>query len=153
MKRHGPPPSVFTRRLEAEANELRKKMLLLGYISAKMADRGGSVFLVGGQAVETYTGGTFTTGDIDITTTNTKETESILSGLGFAKEGMIWIHPRLGMAVHLVSSYPKRAIRARTIEVDEYSEKVVGEEDLIVDRLAAAQYWKRERDGEQARAN
>ena len=145
-------PKRFLSRLAAEPNELKKKLLLLGYISAFMAQRGASVILVGGQAVETYTGGVFTTGDIDITTTDAGGTEELLSKLGFAKEGMVWVSPRLGLAIHLVASYPSRGLRVRTIEVDGYSVKVVGVEDLIVDRLAAAKLWKSDRDAEQAKA-
>ena len=147
-----PPPAAFSSRLASEPNELRKKMLLLGYISERMARQNASVFLVGGQAVETYTGGVFTTGDIDITTTDTKETEALLEKLGFAKEGMIWVSVRLGMAVHLVASYPRRSVRHRTFEVDGYLVKVVGVEDLVIDRLCAAKFWNSERDAEQAKA-
>jgi hypothetical protein len=147
-----PSPTAFSSRLGSEPNELRKKMLLLGYVSERMARRNASVFLVGGQAVETYTGGVFTTGDIDITTTDTKETEALLEKLGFAKEGMIWVSMRLGMAVHLVASYPRRSVRHRTFEVDGYLVKVVGVEDLVIDRLCAAKFWNSERDAEQAKA-
>ena len=152
MKPPLPPPAAFSSRLASEPNELRKKMLLLGYISERMARQNASVFLVGGQAVETYTGGVFTTGDIDITTTDTKETEALLEKLGFAKEGMIWVSVRLGMAVHLVASYPRRSVRHRTFEVDGYLVKVVGVEDLVIDRLCAAKFWNSERDAEQAKA-
>ena len=147
-----PPPAAFSSRLASEPNELRKKMLLLGYVSERMARRNASVFLVGGQAVETYTGGVFTTGDIDITTTDTKETEALLEKLGFVREGMIWVSVRLGMAVHLVASYPRRSVRHRTFEVDGYLVKVVGVEDLVIDRLCAAKFWNSERDAEQAKA-
>jgi len=147
-----PSPTSFLSRLANEPNELRKKMLLLGYVSERMARRKASVFLVGGQAVETYTGGVFTTGDIDITTTDTRGTEALLEKLSFVKEGMIWVSVRLGMAVHLVASYPRRSIRHRTFEVDGYLVKVVGVEDLIVDRLCAAKFWRSERDAEQAKA-
>jgi hypothetical protein len=147
-----PAPGEFVRRLKREPNELKKKLLLLGYISARLSKKGGTVFLVGGQAVETYTGGVFTTGDIDITTTDEGGTEALLSKLGFARKGMVWVSPLLGLAVHLVASYPRRSLRARTLEAGGYSIKVVGVEDLIVDRLAAAKFWKSERDMEQARA-
>ena len=139
MKRRGiPAPRKFASQVAKEPNELKKKLLVVGYLSRRVSEKGAKIFLVGGQAVETYTGGVFTTGDIDITTTDTKATEALLGGLGFAKEGMIWVSDRLGMAVHLVASYPRRSLRARTIEVDGYSVEVIGVEDLIVDRLAAA---------------
>lgn len=152
MKGRALSVSEFARKLKGEPNDLKRKMLLLGYLSAGVSKNGGAVFLVGGQAVETYTGGVFTTGDIDMTTTDRKGTEALLSKLGFSKEGIIWLNPRLGLAVHVVSDYPTRTFRARTIDVEGYQVRVVGVEDLIVDRLAAAKFWKSERDGEQARA-
>lgn len=147
-----PAPREFVLRLGKEPNELKKKLLLVGYLSARLSEKGGTTFLVGGQAVETYTGGVFTTGDIDITTTEAEAAEGLLARLGFTKEGLVWVSARLGAAVHMVASYPGRSLKARTIEVNGYSVKVVGVEDLIVDRLAAAKFWKSERDEEQARA-
>lgn len=147
-----PAPGRFAIRLAKEENELKKKLLLVGYLSSRLSEKGGKIFLVGGQAVETYTGGVFTTGDVDITTTNYEATEEALSALGFTKIGMIWVNARLGIAVHLVASYPTRSEKARTIEVDGFSVRVVGVEDLIVDRLSAAKFWKSDRDMEQAKA-
>jgi hypothetical protein len=147
-----PTPRQFEAELRKELNELRRKMLLLGYISERLSREKCHIFLVGGQAVETYTGGVFTTGDIDIATTNKKVTEELLAKLGFSKEGMIWLNEKLGIAVHLVGDYPTRSRRARTIEVGDYRVDVVGVEDLILDRLRAAKFWKSQRDAEQARA-
>src|SRR5881409_2474613 len=110
----GKPSSLVsgTRRLvsqlKKEPNELKKKLLLLGYITDRLERKSHSVYLVGGQAVETYTAGQFTTGDIDITTTDQEATEEILARLGFKREGMIWLNEKLAIAVHIVGSYPTR---------------------------------------------
>ena len=135
-----------------ETNELRRKLLLVGYLSERISRRGGSIFLVGGQAVETYTGGQFTTGDVDITTTDKKATEEILLRMGFRPEGMVFYSERMGVALHIVADYPRRTIRSKKIKVGRFSVNVVGVEDLIVDRLAAAKFWKSARDLEQASA-
>src|SRR5881409_2184972 len=94
--------------LKKEPSELKKKMLLLGYITDRLERKSQSVYLVGGQAVETYTAGQFTTGDIDITTTDQEATERLLARLGFKREGMIWLNEKLAIAVHIVGSYPTR---------------------------------------------
>ena len=148
-------PKAVVSQLKREPNELKKKMLLVGYISSRLSKsrlskRGDSVFLVGGQAVEAYTAGQFTTGDIDITTTDRERTEEVLAQMGFVKEGMVWLNKELAVAVHIVGSYPSRTEKARTIIVGPYEVKVVGVEELIIDRLAAAKFWKSERDAEQA---
>jgi len=125
-------------------------MLLVGYISEKLSKEGDFIFLVGGQAVETYTAGQFTTGDIDITTTDKEATEKVLAQMGFSREGMVWLNERLGVAVHIVGDYPTRSERVRKFDVGPYRVTVIGVEDLIIDRLAAAKFWKSERDREQA---
>ena len=149
-------PLSGTRRLvsqlKKEPNELKKKLLLLGYITNRLERKSESVYLVGGQAVETYTAGQFTTGDIDITTTDRDATEEVLKQIGFKQQGMVWLNEPVGLAVHIVDSYPKRTEKARTFQIGSYMVKVVGIEDLIIDRLSASKFWKSQRDSEQAKA-
>jgi hypothetical protein len=144
------PPRALVAQLRKETNELKKKMLLVGYLSEQLSRRGAFIFLVGGQAVETYTAGQFTTGDIDITTTDQEATEKLLTQLGFRREGMIWLNERLAIAVHIIGSYPTRTEKVRTVEVGPYKVRVVGVEELVLDRLKAAKFWKSGRDAEQA---
>jgi hypothetical protein len=138
--------------LKKEPNELKKKMLLLGYVTNSLERKSESVYLVGGQAVETYTAGQFTTGDIDITATDRDTTEEVLKQIGFKKQGMIWLNETVGLAVHIVDSYPKRTEKTRTFQVGSYTVRVVGIEDLIIDRLSASKFWKSQRDSDQANA-
>ena len=64
---------------------------------------------------------------------------------------MVWLNETVGLAVHIVDSYPKRTEKARTFQIGSYMVKVVGIEDLIIDRLAASKFWKSQRDSEQAK--
>ncbi len=150
LQGHLPSARTLLSQLKKEPNELKKKMLLLGYVTYSLEKKSESVYLVGGQAIETYTAGQFTTGDIDITTTDREATEQILQRIGFKKQGMVWLNETLGLAVHIVDSYPKRIERTRTFQVGPYTVRVVGVEDLIIDRLAAAKFWKSQRDSDQA---
>ncbi len=138
--------------LRKEQSPLRKKMLLLGYVTDRLEKKSQTVYLVGGQAVETYTAGQFLTGDIDITTSDRQLTEKILASLGFKQVGMIWLNEDLLIAVQIVGDIPTANYeRMRTIEVGPYHVRVIGVEDLIVDRLAAAKFWKSTGDLEKAR--
>src|SRR5205807_1667118 len=92
----------FISRLRKEPNELRKKMLLLGYVTSRLEKKKQSIFLVGGQAVETYTAGQFTSGDVDVTTSDSATTEKVLESLGFKPIGMIWLNEQLGVAFQIV---------------------------------------------------
>jgi hypothetical protein len=140
-------------RLRKEPDELAKKMLLIGYLTERLErEKPESVYVVGGQAVETYTAGQFRTGDIDIVTPDSKAAEEILQQIGFEREGMIWLSKALGLAVHIVGLSPTNSEKARIIHAGPYQVRIVGVEDLIIDRLAAAKFWKSQVDLEQAKA-
>jgi hypothetical protein len=55
---------------------------------------------------------------------------------------MIWLNDDLQIAVQIVGRYPTRADKLRTIRVDDSEIKVIGVEDLIVNRIVAAKYWR-----------
>jgi len=139
----------FISRLRKEPNQLRKKMLLLGYVTNQLEKKKQSIFLVGGQAVETYTAGQFPTGDIDVTTSDSATTQKVLKSLGFEEIGMIWLNKPLGIAFHIVGySAPERS---RTIRIGPYKARIVGVEELILDRLSAAKFWNIPADYEKAK--
>ena len=139
----------FISRLRKEPNQLRKKMLLLGYVTSQLEKKKQSIFLVGGQAVETYTAGQFPTGDIDVTTSDSATTQKVLKSLGFEEMGMIWLNKRLGMAFHIVGYFPPE--RSRTIRIGPYKARIIGVEELILDRLSAAKFWNILADYEKAK--
>jgi len=140
-------------RLRKEPDELARKMLLIGYLTEMLErEKPESVYVVGGQAVETYTAGQFRTGDIDIVTPDSKAAEEILKRIGFEREGKIWLNKALGLAVHIVGLFPKNFEKARIIHAGPYQVRIVGLEDLIIDRLAAAKFWNSQVDSEQAKA-
>jgi predicted nucleotidyltransferase len=70
--------------------------------------------------------------------------------MSFTREGMVWLNERLGLAVHIVGDYPTRSEKVRKVDVGSYRVHVIGVEELIIDRLKAAKFWKSERDSEQA---
>jgi len=142
----------FLSQLKKEQNPLRMKMLLIGYITDRLEKKAQHVVLVGGQAVETYTGGQFTTGDVDITTTDSKTTEEFLKSLGFRNVSMIWLNEQLGVAIQIVGdSLAGSFEKTRTIQTGPYNVKVIGVEDLIVDRLSHAKLWNSSGDLEKAK--
>ena len=139
----------FISRLRKEPNQLRKKMLLLGYVTSQLEKKKQSIFLVGGQAVETYTAGQFLTGDIDVTTSDSATTQKVLKSLGFEEIGMIWLNKPLGIAFHIVGYFPPE--RSRTIRMGPYKARIVAVEELILDRLSAAKFWNIPADYEKAK--
>ncbi len=142
-------PKSFVAKVRKEPNELRRKMLLLGYVSSQLEKKKQSMFLVGGQAVETYTAGQFPTGDIDVTTSDSTTTQKVLKSLGFEEIGMIWLNKKLGIAFHIVGYFAPE--KPGTIRVGPYEVRIVGVEELILDRLSAAKFWNIPADYEKAK--
>jgi len=104
--------------------------------------------VVGGNAVEFYTLGSYSTEDIDIVVTNFGIVENLLQCLNFEKINRIWYREDIDISIDLVGSElagdPKRvsrvSIKGRTVQI-------IGLEDVIVDRLNAFVHWKSEQDG------
>lgn len=103
--------------------------------------------LVGGGAVELYSGGAYVTGDLDFVGSLGEEGERQLEAVGFRRQGRNWIHEEHRLFLEFPSAHLDEGERSGLIEVGEYSVVVIGLEELIVDRLAAWQFWSSEIDG------
>ena len=103
--------------------------------------------MVGGGAVEFYTGSALMTGDIDVTTPLQPEFEEELRRLGFVrpsgagKSTRGWIHPNLGLGLEIVGNVPLDggADPARMLLVQPVDEtacfRILSVEDMIADRM------------------
>ena len=104
--------------------------------------------VVGGNAVEFYTLGSYSTEDIDIVVTNFGIVENLLQYLDFEKINRIWYREDIDISIDPVGSElagdPKRVSR---VSIKDKTVQVIGLEDIIVDRLNALIHWKSEQDG------
>jgi hypothetical protein len=121
---------------------------LLARLSDAMDERGlPRPVLVGGGAVEFYSGSALMTGDIDVTSPVQPELEEELQRLGFARPSgpgqslRGWIHPDLGLGFEVVGSSPMGggidSARLRLVApVGETALfRIISVEDLIADRM------------------
>src|SRR5262249_4215808 len=106
--------------------------------------------LVGGAAVELYTGGAYTTGDLDFVGGVSPEVAGAFEDAGFRREGRHWIHERAQVFVEFPGSAVQPHERVVVINVGEAFVLTLSPEDMIVDRLAAWQFWKSATDGASA---
>ena len=127
-------------------NESKRRAFFVALLGNEMTQRGAErPIVVGGEAVELYTQGRYTTGDIDIKAR--KDTlEAVLSDWGFVREGRIWISKEYDMYVDwLGSSLDEGAEAERRTNMIALAPglevRVISFEDIIVDRLCAAKYW------------
>jgi len=130
-------------RVSRERSEFRRKILLAGYVSRWLREDGIDAFVVGGQAVDIYTGGQFATADIDIVVSDTGKATNLLRSLGFTPEGRVWLNERLGIVVDVLSGPLTGSVeRVRVFRVGDVQIRLPAVEDLIVERLVSAKYWK-----------
>ncbi|MBF0506957.1 MAG: hypothetical protein HQL09_08980 [Nitrospirae bacterium] len=135
------------KKLLAIEDESRRRAYFIAILSGEMVRRGADLpIVIGGEAVELYTQGRYTTGDIDLK--GRKEVlEEILAEWRFEKRGRIWVSKEYSLYVDwLGGSLDEGAEaekRTNIIALDGENEiRVISFEDLIVDRLCAAKYWK-----------
>ena len=106
--------------------------------------------LVGGAAVELYTGGAYTTGDFDFIGDVPDSVGEALKQAGFKREGRHWIHSEAELYVEFPGSAVQPHERAAKVKFGKVSVLVLSPEDMIVDRLAAWQFWNSTTDGASA---
>lgn len=103
--------------------------------------------LVGGGAVELYTGGAYTTGDLDFVGTVTSAVASELERSGFAKHGRHWVHEVGQVFIEFQGAALAPGESAAIVEVGVNQVLVVRLEDLVAERLATWQGWRSMVDG------
>ncbi len=126
--------------------ELIAALRLLAEVSAAMHRRGlPRPILVGGAAVEYYSGSAMMTGDIDLASPVQPELEEELAKLGFTRPigpghtPLGWVHPELKLGFEVVCSSPMGGgiDPARLVLIDlaggEFASLSV--EDIIADRM------------------
>jgi len=143
------------RRILQEKDRFNRKLKFAAFLADRLRKSGVDSVLVGGSAVEMYTNGDFPTADMDIDVSDLGEAVKLLKNLSFRKTDSLWFNPDLDIAVDLsTKGYSGDVKKLRILEVGKYRLKVAGVEDLIVNRLYSAKFWKSnlQRDIEEAAA-
>jgi hypothetical protein len=106
--------------------------------------------LVGGAAVELYTGGAYTTGDYDFVGNVPEAVGKELEAAGFKREGRHWIHAKEELFVEFPGSAIQPHEKTALLRMGDISVLTLSPEDMVVDRLAAWQFWNSTTDGASA---
>lgn len=146
--------SVEYKELKQETNLFKRRIFFLALFAEKLREIGIDIILVGGQAVDLYTAGTFATTDIDLLVNNKTKAEKLLNQFGFGKEGNgLWFNRDLNIVIQIISKpYSGDYSRLRKFRVKDCELKVAAPEDLVANRLYSAKFWKSnpQRDMEQS---
>lgn len=135
--------------LKEEKDPLKKSLLFLGIFTKVLKSEDIRPILVGGRALEFYTLGGYATKDIDLVLNGRVQADIVLKEMGFQKQPgeRHWYHEKLDLALEIPGDYLTGSIEKLTvIEIEGLECYVIGVEDLIVDRLAAAKFWGIEAD-------
>ena len=143
------------KQIQQEKDRFKRRVLFLGFFTEKLRKVGANAVLVGGQAIEVYTGGQFETADIDIVVNKKPLAEKLLNAVGFRNQSGIWYNEDLNIIVQILDEYYSGdKDKIRKFKIREFELNVAAPEDLIVNRLYQAKIWKSnpQKDLEQAAA-
>lgn len=138
-----PPRGELESLLAPLADPLERRLVFVGVMTRGVQALGWSPpVVVGGHAVEFYTAGGYTTVDIDLAGASEPVAE-VLAAWNFAREGRHWYDVHLGLVVEVPGSplTPSELEHVVTLHIGGDRVKIIGIEDLIVDRLAACKHW------------
>ena len=130
--------------LESEKEALYKKIAVAAVLTKALEELDVKAIIVGGQAVEFYTSGGYTTMDIDIICERSiEEIDEKLKKIGFKKMGKYWTLNNSDIAIE-VPSGPLAGSREKIVEVEieeDLKAYLIGIEDIIIDRLNSYKFW------------
>jgi len=96
--------------------------------------------------VELYTGGAYRTGDLDFVGTVPAAVSRTLEGEGFQRLGRHWVHEEGRVFIEIPGDSLGPGETAADLRRGEVVVRVIGPEELLVDRLAAWEFWGSEQD-------
>ena len=130
--------------LKQESDLFKRRMFFLAFYTQKLKENGVDAILVGGEAIDLYTAGSFASADIDLVVNNKVITEKLLNRFGFAKqENTLWFNDDLNIVVQVIpESYTGDTEKLRKFKLKEYEIRVAAPEDLIAKRLYSMKFWK-----------
>jgi hypothetical protein len=135
------------RRSTVIENPLKRRLWILAILTEALKTIGERPILIGGEALEYYTLGGYTTGDIDIALPSTDDVDKVFSKLGFHREGRYWIRDDIDALIEApTSDLTGEDAPLVELEIEDMRCYIIGLEDLIIDRLNGYVHWHWEDD-------
>ncbi|MDE0299219.1 MAG: DUF6036 family nucleotidyltransferase [Candidatus Poribacteria bacterium] len=132
---------------------LRRRLYVCAIANAALVPSDELPFVVvGGNALEFYTLGDYTTVDVDLVSARRSEIGNILESWGFNRMGRHWYHPDLDVAIEVPDDVLAGSEEKITqVEIEGLNVYIIGVEDLIIDRVNAYVHWRSIDDGDWAK--
>ncbi|MEQ8172977.1 MAG: DUF6036 family nucleotidyltransferase [Candidatus Eremiobacterota bacterium] len=138
---------VLLKKVREINSNIKRQLFFLAIMTDAL--EGIKPVIVGGVALEFYSTGGYSTGDIDIIYPDVKVIGEKLQEWGFQKKGRHWINEELDIFIEIPGSYLSEDEKKRItlVEIENLSVYLIGVEDLIIDRLNAFVHWQSTDDG------
>ncbi|MEI7813821.1 MAG: helix-turn-helix domain-containing protein [Coriobacteriia bacterium] len=139
-----PPRAELEALLAPVADQLERRLMFVGLLSGGVEALGWPApVVVGGHAVEFYTAGSYATVDIDLAG-DSEPVGQVLDAWRFQREGRHWYDEELGLVVEVPGSLlgPDEKQHSVELRIGPMIVRIIGIEDLVIDRLAACVHWK-----------
>lgn len=137
--------------IKSTDSPLKRQLLIVGLITKALEQRGKDIpTVIGGCALSYYSREVYFTSDIDLAYSDREALDKVLSEIGFDREGRYWINEALKIAIEVPAGVlVGEESPAEIVELGEDLRcRIIGIEDLVIDRLNACKYWKSEIDCE-----
>jgi len=131
----------------------QRTIYVMSLLTPLLEENGVKAVIVGGAAVEFYTRNWYATGDIDLAINKEKKHQfkDVLEKAGFTPYGRMWFREDINTYIEAPADINDIDINKVTkVETDAGYAYIIGMEDIIFDRVQAAEHWKSESDKEQA---
>lgn len=132
---------------------LKRQLLTVALVSHLLQKKGKEVpIVIGGLALSYYSREVYFTADIDLAYADREALDEVLKELDCEKRGRYWVNEDLKIAIEVpVGVLAEEDSPLEIVELGpELQCKIIGIEDLIIDRLNACKHWKSEIDCEMA---
>lgn len=123
-------------------NPLEERLSIAAAIQTEMKKFANEVTVVGGSAVEFYSAASYMTKDLDFIAKDNHNINLVMTNLGFKNEDGIWYHENTSVIIE----FPKGPLvgdenKVTVVETPFGEVKLIGVEDIIIDRASAVKYW------------
>jgi len=130
---------------------LKRQLLMVGLITRLLEKKGKDPpIIIGGCALSYYSREVYFTADIDLAYADRGALDTVLANIGFKKRGRYWVNEGLKMAIEAPASV--LVGEEAPVEIIDLGEglhcRIIGIEDLLIDRMNACKHWKSEIDCE-----
>jgi hypothetical protein len=146
-----PKTAQILERIKSTESPLKKQLLTVALITKLLEELGKSPpVIIGGCALSYYSREVYFTADIDLAYADREALDAVLTNIGFEKQGKYWASKGLKIAIEAPASV--LVGEDSPVEIVDLGEglqcRMIGIEDLLIDRLNACKHWNSEIDCE-----